>query len=68
MKDIEKNYYVYYKNKILLRSYFFYFFFLEFLLRDNLDQDFGEWQKDLCKDSVNSMLNMIEFEFSEYEG
>lgn len=50
------------------RSYFFYFFFLEFLLKDNLDQDFGEWQKDLCKGSVNSMLNVIKFEFSEYEG
>lgn len=37
-------------------------------MRDNSDQDSGEWQKDLCKDSVNSMLNVTEFESSEHEG
>lgn len=68
MKDIEKNHHVYYKNKILSRSYFFHFLLLEPLLRDNSDQDSGEWQKDLCKDSVNSMLNVTEFESSEHEG
>lgn len=68
MKDIEKNHHVYYKNKILSRSYFFHFLLLEPLLRDNSDQDSGEWQKDLCKGSVNSMLNVTEFESSEHEG
>lgn len=37
-------------------------------MRDNSDQDSGEWQKDLCKGSVNSMLNVTEFESSEHEG
>nr|XP_034301960.1 zinc finger protein 271 [Crassostrea gigas]XP_034301961.1 zinc finger protein 271 [Crassostrea gigas] len=41
---------------------------IEPLLKDNSDQDSGEWQKDLCKGSVNSMLNVIEFESSELEG
>lgn len=68
MKDIEKYHHVYYKNKILSRSYFFHFLLLEPLLRDNSDQDSGEWQKDLCKGSVNSMLNVTEFESSEHEG
>lgn len=67
MKDIEKNHHVYYKNKILSRSYFFHFLLLEPLLRDNSDQDSGEWQKDLCKGSVNSMLNVTEYESSEHE-
>lgn len=37
-------------------------------MKDNSDQDYGEWQKDLCKGSVNSMLNVTEFESSEHEG
>lgn len=37
-------------------------------MKDNSDQDSGEWQKDLCKGSVNSMLNVTEFESSEHEG
>eukprot|EP00105_Crassostrea_gigas_P016383 XP_011433748.1 PREDICTED: zinc finger protein 595 [Crassostrea gigas] len=41
---------------------------IEPLLKDNSDQDSGEWQKDLCKGSVNSMLNVTEFESSEHEG
>lgn len=68
MKDINKNHHVYYKKEILSRSYFFHFLLIEPLLKDNSDQDSGEWQKDLCKGSVNSMLNVTEFESSEHEG
>ncbi|XP_052676111.1 zinc finger protein 85-like isoform X2 [Crassostrea angulata] len=41
---------------------------IEPLLKENSDQDSGEWQKDLCKGSVNSRLNVTEFESSEHEG
>lgn len=69
MKDIIKNHYICrYKKEFLSRSYFFHFLLLEPLLKDNSDQDSGEWQKDLCKGSVNSMLNVTEFESSEHEG
>lgn len=37
-------------------------------MKENSDQDSGEWQKDLCKGSVNSMLNVTEFESGEHEG
>lgn len=37
-------------------------------MKENSDQDSGEWQKDLCKGSVNSMLNVTEYESSEHEG
>lgn len=37
-------------------------------MKENSNQDSGEWQKDLCKGSVNSMLNVTEFESSEHEG
>lgn len=68
MKDINKNHQVYYKNEILSRSYFFHFRLLEPLLKENSDQDSREWQKDLCKGSVNSTLNVTEFESSELAG
>lgn len=68
MKDINKNHQVYYKNEILSRSYFFHFLLLEPLLKENSDQDSREWQKDLCKGSVNSTLNVTEFESSELAG
>lgn len=41
---------------------------IEPLLKENSDQDSREWQKDLCKGSVNSTLNVTEFESSELAG
>lgn len=64
----KKSSYLLYKGIFIKELYFFHFLLLEPLLKDNSDQDSGEWQKDLCKGSVNSMLNVTEFESSEHEG